>query len=79
VRFEFDFTHVKGETNVAGALFRHYKSGHGSQYVDADARLDPQEEYMALKKARALAMRNEDEVPRAGARPLGEWERICPS
>jgi len=51
VRFDYEITYVKGESNlVADALSRYYESNNwdekyeASQYVSADARLDPEGE-----------------------------------
>ena len=63
-RFDFDITYVKGETNlVADALSRYFESDcwdelhEASQYVNADARLDPEGEdlpWVRLEEARAM-------------------------
>jgi len=50
-RFDYDITYIKGETNlVADALSRYHENNlwdeeiDKSQYVNADARLDPEGE-----------------------------------
>jgi hypothetical protein len=50
-RFDYNITYVKGETNlVADALSRYYKNDEWdestdvAQYINADARLDPEGE-----------------------------------
>jgi hypothetical protein len=71
-RFDFDITYVKGETNlVVDALSRYYESDNwdesqdAPQYVNADARLDPEGEDLPwVRFEEARAMRESSGEPR---------------
>jgi len=72
-RFDYDITYVKGETNlVADALSRYYESDNWDeakdtpQYVNADARLDPEGEDLPWERfEETRAMRETSKGPNA--------------
>ena len=83
--FDFDITYVKGETNlVADALSRYYEndqwdeSHDEAQYVNADARLDPEGEDLpwdCFEESRA--MRALEDAPRISTCPQRQRRAPC--
>jgi hypothetical protein len=82
-RFDFDITYVKGETNlVADALSRYFENDHWddsydeSQYVNADARLDPEGEDLPWDRFEENRAMQTADVPRIEGHP--QWQQRAP-